>query len=234
MFGFKKKQSEFVSVVIVGAGSSTRMGQNKLLMEIYGVPVIEKTISVFDKIDLVCEIILVCRQEDFLVFSNICKNFEKPIKIVNGGQSRTHSTLNGINACNENTQIIAIHDAARPLVTEKIIVDAIECATENNTAIPVVPVKDTIKIVENNICKQTISRDCLFLVQTPQVFRADIIKNSTIDAVSNNITFTDDSTCVENTGQNIHTILGSYDNIKITTIEDISQAMSIIDRRGFK
>lgn len=233
MFKRKKEHKIFTSAVIVAGGSSTRMGENKLLMEINGISVIEKTLLVFENAEKISEIILVCRQEDFVAFSSICSNFKTPIKIVNGGQTRTHSTLNGINMCSENAQFIAIHDGARPLITEDIINEVIDNVIINNAVIPVVAVKDTIKKVFENIVSETPNRELLFSVQTPQIFKSDIIINAINKAVTSEQIFSDDASCVEALGIKVHTILGSYDNIKITTIEDIALASLIIDRRGF-
>ncbi|MFI3226765.1 MAG: 2-C-methyl-D-erythritol 4-phosphate cytidylyltransferase [Clostridia bacterium] len=233
MFGRKKEREIFVSAVIVAAGSSTRMGENKLLMQIGWQTVIEKTLEVFDKTERITEIILVCRQDDFVDFSKFCKVLKTPSKIVIGGQTRTHSTLNGINACNEKTEIIAIHDGARPLITQDIIDASIECADKNGASIPVVPVKDTIKILENGVVERTLNRENLFAVQTPQTFKSTIIKKVTEQALTSEQIFSDDASCAEAQGVAIHTVQGSYDNIKITTLEDIALASLIIDRRGF-
>lgn len=233
MFGFKKEPVILTSAVILASGNSTRMGENKLLMDICGKTVIERTLEVFDNLEKISEIILVCRQEDMLVFSKICKNLKTPVKIINGGKSRTQSAFNGIENCMENTEIIAIHDCARPFVTTEIINQGIELALKNQTAIPVVAVKDTIKIVEQNIVQNTLNRENLYIVQTPQIFSANIIKNATKIAVEKNLEYTDDASCVEAQGTKINTILGSYDNIKITTIDDITLGECIVLRRGF-
>lgn len=228
-----KEHEIFTSAVVLGAGSSMRMGENKLLMKIKNQSVIERTLKTFDNCEKICEIVLVCRQEDFLEFSKICNALKTPTKIVNGGETRTHSALKGIDTCNENAQIIAIHDGARPLFTESIVNNAIDSAILNNAVIPVVPVKDTIKIVSNNIVQDTLNRDSIFSVQTPQVFSLELIKKATVHALRSRQVFTDDASCVEAFGATVHTILGSYDNIKITTIEDIALANLIVERRGF-
>ncbi len=223
--------SDFVSIVILASGNSTRMGENKLLMELSGKSVIEHTLNVFDKVSKISEIILVCRQQDMVIFANFCEKLEKPVKIVAGGKERTDSALCGINACSADTNIIGVHDGARPLVTEKIIVDTINSAKENKAAIPVVSVKDTIKFVENDICTQSLNRNFLKIVQTPQFFDAKTIKTATEKASAQGLTYTDDSSLVEHFGTKIHTVLGSYENIKITTVEDIIIANSILESR---
>ena len=237
---FKKKlkifdEKPFVSMIVVAAGSSSRMGENKLLMDLFGEPVLAKTLKALDTSDLVSEIVIVCRQIDIVEFSNICNDFaiNKPIKIVSGGETRTHSTLNGVLACDEQAEFIGVHDGARPLITDEIINSVVECAIEHSCAIPVVAVKDTIKEVVDSVCVKSIQRDTIFAVQTPQVFKAEIIKNCTHKSVKTGYSHTDDSSCVESFGHTIHTVIGDYDNIKITTPEDISLAMLIIERRGY-
>lgn len=236
MFGFKKKvlkDTSFVSAVIVAGGSSTRFGENKLLMQIQNMTVIEKTLQIFDSCDEIDEIILVCRQEDLLTFSKYSEYLKTPIKIVNGGKTRTHSTYNGLKECNENATIIAIHDGARPLITHDVIKRAVENTKEFDATVPVVASKDTMKIVCDNKCVKSIDRNTLFAIQTPQVFKADIIKNALKRAFEENLDFTDDTTVVEYFGTEVTTVLGDYDNIKITTIEDISLANLIVERRGY-
>lgn len=236
MFGFKKKvlkDTSFVSAVIVAGGSSTRFGENKLLMQIQNMTVIEKTLQIFDSCDEIDEIILVCRQEDLLTFSKYSEYLKTPIKIVNGGKTRTHSTYNGLKECNKNATIIAIHDGARPLITHDVIKRAVENTKEFDATVPVVASKDTMKIVCDNKCVKSIDRNTLFAIQTPQVFKADIIKNALKRAFEENLDFTDDTTVVEYFGTEVTTVLGDYDNIKITTIEDISLANLIVERRGY-
>lgn len=236
MFGFKKKvlkDTSFVSAVIVAGGSSTRFGENKLLMQIQNMTVIEKTLQIFDSCDEIDEIILVCRQEDLLTFSKYSEYLKTSIKIVNGGKTRTHSTYNGLKECNKNATIIAIHDGARPLITHDVIKRAVENTKEFDATVPVVASKDTMKIVCDNKCVKSIDRNTLFAIQTPQVFKADIIKNALKRAFEENLDFTDDTTVVEYFGTEVTTVLGDYDNIKITTIEDISLANLIVERRGY-
>lgn len=227
----EQKNETPISVVIVAAGSSRRMGENKLLMKIYNETVLQKTLSAFDNAEKISEIILVCRQEDFVDFYSICRGLRTPMKIVTGGDSRTQSTLNGLDAC--SGEIIAIHDGARPMITEDVINAAIQSAIDNGAAIPVVPIKDTIKIVKDGVVSRTLYRNQLFAVQTPQVFRAGIIRQATETALESGTIFSDDASCVESQGIAVHTVAGSYDNIKITTTEDISLATLIVDRRGF-
>lgn len=233
MFGNKEKYCPKISVVIVASGNSTRMGENKLLMEIFDEPVIGKTLEVFDMCEKVSEIILVCRHEDMLQFSEICNIYVQntAIKLVAGGKERTNSTLNGLRACDENADLIGIHDGARPLVTVDIIESVIDSALEHKASIPVVLAKDTMKYVEDGKCTQTLNRSMLYSVQTPQFFEAELIKKCSEKADKLSLTYTDDSSCVEHFGTTVHTVLGSYENIKITTIEDVSLAHAIIESR---
>lgn len=235
MFGFRKKQKSnfFTSMIVVAAGNSSRMGENKLLMTINDTPVIEKTLNAFDNLEFINEIILVCRQDDLLEFSKIANNINTPIKIVCGGETRVHSSQNGIKACNKNSNLIGIHDGARPLITPDVIKLLINCAKENKTAIPVVQVKDTIRQITSSNASKTIDRNTLISVQTPQVFDAETIKFAVNSAIESNANFTDDASCVEAINVPIFTVNSNYDNIKITTAEDINLANLIVERRGF-
>lgn len=235
MFSFRKKQKsdDFNSVIIVAAGNSSRMGENKLLIDLNGIPVIQKTLKSFDNLKFINEIILVCRQDDLLEFSKIAKTINTPIKIVCGGETRMHSSQNGIKACNENAKIIGIHDGARPLVTPELIKNCIISAKENKASIPVVAVKDTIREVVSNKSVKTLDRSVLYSVQTPQFFDAETIKFAVNSAIESNQNFTDDASCVEAMNVTVHTIDGSYDNIKITTRDDVELANLICERRGF-
>ena len=155
----------------------------------------------------------------------------KPWKVVPGGDTRTDSVLAGLNACGEKTKIAAVHDGARPLVTVKIVEDTIRTAMERSAAAPAVPVKDTIKVARNNVIQSTPDRSTLFAVQTPQTFAVELLRAGIEHARAQNISLTDDCSAVEALGVPVILTEGSYENIKLTTQEDIPAAEALIKRR---
>lgn len=232
----QKNDTPFISMIIVAGGSSTRMGENKLFMDLFGQSVLLRTLKTIDACVLVREIVIVCKKEDIEQIQTICNNnlIIKPVKLVSGGDTRTQSAYKGLLACSKLAKFIGIHDGARPLVTEFVINNVIKRALIKNCAIPVVPVKDTIKIVVDGECSKGLPRDKLYIVQTPQVFNAEIIKECTEKSIRYALNHTDDSSCVEHYSNKVFTVEGDYDNIKITTKDDIALAKLILEKRGLK
>ena len=150
--------------------------------------------------------------------------------VTRGGDSRTASVLAGITAAPEDTVLVAVHDGARPLVSEAVITEAVHAAAECGAAAPVVPVKDSIKRIKNGCIAADVPRDTLAAVQTPQVFRREVLLRALTDAQRQNRSFTDDCAAVEALGQTVRATHGSYENIKITTPEDISAAEAFLNR----
>ena len=153
MLGKRRKKTDLPAVcaVIVAAGSSRRMGgENKLLLEIDGVPVLARTLSAFQKCAAIRDIVLVCREQDIMPYTELAKAFsiDKLCTVTRGGETRTESVLAGITAAPENAVLVAVHDGARPLVSEAVITEAVTTAAEYGAAAPVVPVKDSIKRIE--------------------------------------------------------------------------------------
>ncbi len=223
-----------VTAVIVAAGSSSRMGgQNKLLMEVFDIPILAHTLLQFNSCEYIDEIIIVCREMDIIPYGDLCKTYEvsKVSHIIKGGQSRTHSCLAGVSICSSDSGLVAIHDGARPLVTNEIISNTIELAAKTGAAAPAVAVKDSIKLVKDNTAVGNVDRDSIVAVQTPQVFDKDLIKGALSKAISENIAITDDCSAVELLGIYTNLSQGSYDNIKVTTPEDIYICEAIMQRR---
>lgn len=238
MFGFGKKVKQKkdckCSVIIAAAGKSTRMlGENKLFSEIGGVPVIVQTLSVFADCPEIGEIIVVSNQDDLVEISRLCREFDigKVTKIVVGGDTRQKSVLNGLLELDKDTTLVAIHDGARPLVTSELISLVVEKAAETGAAVPVVHVKDTLKICQDSVISSTPDRRKLFAVQTPQVFDCGILKAALFKAENDGITLTDDSAALERIGVRIHTVEGDYSNLKITTQDDLVIANVILSQQ---
>ena len=230
MLGKRRKKTDLPAVcaVIVAAGSSRRMGgENKLLLEIDGVPVLARTLSAFQKCAAIRDIVLVCREQDIMPYTELAKAFsiDKLCTVTRGGETRTESVLAGITAAPENAVLVAVHDGARPLVTE-----AVTTAAEYGAAAPVVPVKDSIKRIKDGNIAADVARDTLAAVQTPQVFRKDLLRRALTSAAERGYSFTDDCAAVESLGTIVKATHGSYQNIKITTPEDILVAEALLTR----
>lgn len=235
MLGKRRKKTDLPAVcaVIVAAGSSRRMGgENKLLLEIDGVPVLARTLSAFQKCAAIRDIVLVCREQDIMPYTELAKAFsiDKLCTVTRGGETRTESVLAGITAAPENAVLVAVHDGARPLVSEAVITEAVTTAAEYGAAAPVVPVKDSIKRIKNGNIAADVARDTLAAVQTPQVFRKDLLCRALTSAAERGYSFTDDCAAVESLGTIVKATHGSYQNIKITTPEDILVAEALLTR----
>lgn len=223
----------FCTVVVVAAGSSTRMQQDKLLLEIDGKSVIRRCLEAVNSSPAVDEIIVVSRPERLEEMALIAEGagIEKLSKVVIGGSTRTESALAGVSEANKKAKIICIHDGARPFVSHEIIAQCVHQAVLYNAACPVIPVKDTIRVAENGVALLTPQRENTYAVQTPQAFNADIIKAALTAAVCDGKTYTDDCAAVEALGVKVRVVSGSEDNIKITTPLDIPLAETIAAKR---
>lgn len=222
------------AVVIVAAGSSSRMqGTDKILAQLNGLPVIAHTLAAFQNCALVREIVLVTRAELLETIQEICRKqgFHKVHAIVQGGASRVHSVMNGLDGVSEKNGLVAVHDGARPLVTAQIIEDTIRQAAQCHAAAPAVPVKDTIKTADRGLVTGTPDRSKLFAVQTPQIFDFDLLRGALQKALQDNSPITDDCSAVEALGMSVLLTEGSEENIKITTPTDLILAEAILHRR---
>ena len=223
--------------ILLAAGQGKRMNSNtnKQYLHMMGKPVLAYTLEVFEKHPLIDEIILVTRAEEksFCEQEIIKKyNFSKVKKLIAGGKERQDSVFNALKVVDKEECLVVVHDGARPLVTPEIITDVIENTREGKSSIVAVPVKDTIKKVNNKkIVEETFKREELWAVQTPQVFTKEIITEAYEKAFRENYKATDDASLVEKMGREVNVVLGSYENIKITTQEDIDLAINILGRR---
>ncbi len=230
----KKLKKPFHTAVIVAAGSSERMGRDKLLLPLGGVPVLVRTLRAFESSGCVDEIIVVTREDRLEEIAALRDKYviRKMTKVVIGGDTRMGSSLAGVFAADKRATLIGIHDAARPLVTPEIIEAAYAMAEKRQAAAPVIPLKDTVKELENDALYRTPARDGLAAVQTPQVFHADLIRAALTNAVEQKLELTDDCAAVEAIGLPVAAVDGSEENIKITTPLDITLAEEILRRRG--
>jgi len=219
------------TAVIAAAGSSTRMdGIDKLFVEIGDAPVIIHTLRALSQNDSVNDIVIVTREECIEKIANLCEehNIVKVTRIVSGGQTRLESVLNGVYAASWKTKVIAIHDGARPCVDQTIIERTIRKANRKHAAAPGVPISSTVKRVSRKFITETVDREDLVEIQTPQCFNSDIIKAALTKALKEAPDITDDCMAAERIGVPVYITEGSRYNIKITTPEDVSIAAAIL------
>lgn len=223
-------QKQKCTAIVLAAGQGKRMGSKvqKQYLEIYGKPVLFYSLNVFQQSELIDEIILVVgeNQEEFCQKEIVNKyNFDKVVKIVEGGAERYHSVWNGLQQVEEG--YVFIHDGARPFVTEEILLRAYETVCVEKACVVGMPVKDTIKIVDENVfAKETPNRSYVWMVQTPQVFEYALVKKAyALLMQQESVQVTDDAMVVETMlGTKVKLVEGAYENIKITTPEDLKIA----------
>lgn len=221
------------SAVIVAAGSGTRFGGNKpkQFLEIIGKPVIIHTLERFEYCPQIKEIVLVLPEKEIADFSGTIEkyNLKKLVQTVAGGRTRAESVWNGLSATNSGTSdVIAIHDGARPLVSIEEITKTIEKAQETGAACLVANVTDTIKEVWDDKIVRTVDRAKLRRALTPQCFSYEILKRAFEENKIENSLATDESFLVENLGIEVSIVEGSAKNIKITTPEDLILAEKLL------
>jgi len=224
-----------VSAIILAAGLGKRMGGNtmKQYLQVGCRPVIVQTLLVFEKSLIVDEVILVSPESELASSMRFVKEagLHKVVKILAGGKERQDSVRNGLHAVSKKSGIVIIHDGVRPFVTEKIISDVVAAAEASGAALAAVPVKDTVKEAAGKVVNRTIPRDKLWLAQTPQAFRYEVIKAAFENADINGLRGTDDASLVEAAGNKVSIVMGSYSNIKITTPEDLRYAKMLIGEK---
>ena len=224
---------DFVSVIIPAAGRGTRMGKsiNKQYISLDNKAILTHTIRAFD-IDEI--LVVVAANEEKLFKNTVLKEYKikKPYKIVVGGSTRQASVYNAVKKVDKKCTIISVHDGARPLISNKEIINTVLGAKKFGGCVLGVPVKETVKQAdEKGFVSATVERSTLYNIRTPQVFKADILKAAFENAEKKGILGTDDSYLVEQYGLKVKIIKGSYNNIKITTPEDLIYAQEILSSR---
>ncbi|MBN4051021.1 MAG: 2-C-methyl-D-erythritol 4-phosphate cytidylyltransferase [Alkaliphilus sp.] len=236
--------------IIVAAGKGTRMGRgiNKQFLLLEGKPILAHTIKAFEECESIDEIIIIVTKGEIdYCRGNIIEKFgcTKVTKIVVGGSERVSSVFRGLSEVSSYDSIITVHDGARPLITSSQISECVETAKKLGSAVLAVQVKDTIKIVSPDMeIERTLKRSELWAIQTPQSFHYSVIMKAyetymerklenrdNVDRQSYHHP-TDDSSLVEQIGIKVHVIKGDYENLKITTPEDIIVASEIFRKRS--
>ena len=214
------------SVVIPAAGSSSRMeGIDKILEPLGELPVLVRTLQVFQSCDLVHEVIVVTREDLIVPVSQLCRDFmlDKVTKVMVGGAERVLSVRIGVQE--------ARHDGARPLLSREVLEEVLKKAAVTGAAAPAIPMVDTIKRAERGVVVETMDRSSLWAVQTPQVFEASLIRAALEKAVADGETLTDDCAAVERIGMKVSLTRGDRENIKLTTPFDLMVGEAIIRQR---
>ena len=216
--------------VIVAAGTASRMGGiDKVMAPIKGEPMILRTVRNFQNCDAISEIVIVTRPDLIVPITNLCKNMGKVTAVVAGGNSRQESVNLGLNALGDKVKLAAVHDGARPLITWQVIDRVVRAANTYGAAAPAVPVKDTIKVVEGYVVKNTPDRATLRAVQTPQVFDYDMLRGALKKAELDGAQVTDDCSAVERIGLTVTIVEGDERNIKVTTPMDLKIAEMLLE-----
>lgn len=216
--------------VIVAAGSASRMGGiDKVMASLGGTPMVARTAAAFQNCDAIAEIVIVTRPDLIRPISALCAGMDKVRAVVAGGSSRQESVWLGLNALSEDIQLAAIHDGARPLISNLVIDRTVRAANSYGAAAPAVPVKDTIKVVKGGLVEKTPERATLQAVQTPQVFDFDLLRGALKQAEEEKAAVTDDCSAVERLGMKVKIVEGDERNLKVTTPMDLKIAEMLLE-----
>ncbi|SHH50632.1 2-C-methyl-D-erythritol 4-phosphate cytidylyltransferase [Sporobacter termitidis DSM 10068] len=229
-----ENQKGCCSAVVAAGGASSRMeGQDKLFLDIGGVPVLAHTLLALNKCPEVGEIVVVTRQDRMDDVARLVSEYgvSKAAKLVPGGQTRLESVMNGVLQVSPHARLIAVHDGARPFVTGETVSLAVAAALKFSAAAPAVPVTSTVKMAKNNMVVKTVDRDGLFEIQTPQIFAAELLKGALQNAADKKLYITDDCMAVEALGCSVCLTAGTRENIKLTTAIDVAFAEAILQMR---
>lgn len=214
--------------IVLGAGRSLRLGRDKLLLPLLGQPLIAWSLQAFQDCPEMGEIVLVASQENEGTMERIAAGFPKVVRVCLGGERRQDSVRAALEVV-RGWGWVAIHDGARPGLTPGLVHLALQAARETGAAIPALPVRETVKVVgEGGVVESTPDRERLWLAQTPQVFRWDIIWRAHQEFSGE---ATDDAQMVEALGHPVKVFPGAPDNIKVTTEEDLAVAEALLRRR---
>lgn len=233
---FKSKRGRAagpIAAVIAAGGASRRMGFDKLTADLCGLPVLIHTLNAFERCALIDEVVVVTREEYIPALLSDIKygGFKKLRSIVKGGETRQQSVYAGVCACSQGAQYVCIHDGARPLVTDAVIESTINAAIRHGAATAAVPVKDTVKRRSGDFVAETLPRETLVHIQTPQVFRKDLYLRAFSESRQD---YSDDCQLIESLGAAVALAMGDYQNIKLTTEEDFILAEAfLMQREGF-
>jgi len=212
-----------------------RSPRPKILTLLLGRPLINWTLEPILELDVFSEILIACSRADRDSVAQAVSGEAAagaPLRLVVGGETRQESIANCLWKISGDCDVVAVHDGARPLLTSQMMLDVLNRANETGAAIAAVPCKDTVKVCnEEGVVSQTLDRSNLWLVQTPQCFNHGLLVSAHEQAKREQYLATDDAALVERTGAPVHVVTGSYENLKVTTPEDIAFCEEILKRR---
>jgi 2-C-methyl-D-erythritol 4-phosphate cytidylyltransferase len=222
------------SLIIPAAGSGQRMNLDlpKPFIEIGGISILAHTLRAFKAVEAIRQVIIPTSADYTDMVRSICKAElgELPFKVIEGGEERQFSIMNALNVLDQNKGLVIIHDAVRPFIRKQEIEACMVAAEEDEAAIVAVPVKDTIKETgENMVIESTPDRSRLWQAQTPQIFRASLIRQAYESAINENFLGTDDASLVERLGKKVRIVEGDRLNFKITYPLDLELAKLILE-----
>jgi 2-C-methyl-D-erythritol 4-phosphate cytidylyltransferase len=226
-----------VTVLVPAAGTGKRMGKAtaKQFLALGDKPILAHTLLAFQRASEIDEIIPILSEEDLeTCLGEIIEGYHitKVKTLVVGGKERQDSVMNGLHKLTKDAAIVLVHDGVRPFVTPEMIKETVDYAKKGECVAVGVPIKDTIKEVnDRGMVRHTLERSRLWAIQTPQAFPVRALKRAYEEASEQHVFGTDDATIVEKTGGSVRVIMGSYENIKITTPEDLLLAEEILKRR---
>ena len=221
-----------LSAIIVAAGSSKRVGFDKLFSKIGNRSVLEHTLAAFEAAESVSEIIVVCR--DLKLVQDVINraDFRKVRAVVRGGERRQDSVQSGLNAVDQGSEFVAVHDAARPLITPHEIERVFSVARKHAAAVLAAPITDTLKFADaNQVVSGSIDRQNVFAMQTPQIFRRQLLKDGYQRVAENSLTITDEVSAIEYAGGKVAIVPAEDDNLKITFASDLPIAEFVLQQR---
>ena len=215
----------FVTAIIAAGGRGARLGgaQPKQLLEIGGRAILERSVTAFLSHPSVDEVVVALPQDLLDAPPPYLTSAGKPLRIVAGGARRQDSVANGFRAASANTDVVVIHDAARPFASADLIARTIAAAAESGAALAAIQARDTVKRVSAATVVETLARECIYLAQTPQAFRSNVLA----DALASPGDATDEAALAERAGHAVRIVEGEASNIKITTPEDLVMAEAI-------
>jgi 2-C-methyl-D-erythritol 4-phosphate cytidylyltransferase len=225
-----------VIAIIPAAGAGRRMGSavEKQFLHLRGIPILAHTLRVFDKSPKIDGIVLVVapqqRQalEGEVLGPHPC---EKLLRVIDGGAERQDSVANGLRAIPPECELVVVHDGVRPLVSIDLLEAVLEAAHHYGAAIAAIPAGDTVKQADSQKVVATLERETIWLAQTPQIFRAKLLRRAYEKAARDQAVVTDDAALVERIGVTVHLVHGSPENIKVTTPADLLLAEAILAGR---
>jgi len=219
----------FCAAIIVAAGSSRRMGMDKLAWPLAGVPVLRRTLVAFLRAESIRSIIVVCPENRWKLLEGM--DFDKPVLRADGGAERQQSVMNGLAALGEESRFVAVHDGARPLVSPEDIDACVAAAVIHGAAALAKRATETMKRSDaEDFCAEPVNRENLWCMETPQVFETAMLRDAYHHVSSRGLAVTDEVSAVQETGAKVKFIESIYQNLKITTPADLALAEALMEQ----